>query len=712
MNEAAQPRKLNLNDGSTRSALTGKAGAKNTSQPMTPKATTPQTKTLPVDNTDAVLDSVYNSNSTNRTAASSRRAVELDPTVPPKKRKSIFSRLWFRVLMVVLLLLVIVGAAGAAVGFYTYTVAMELKVKADETEVLARGAYDQFKTQNLPGAQAGFEGVKSKLQEVRATYQKLSFYNAIPFARAYYQDGIHGLNAADAGVEAGLKSLSAVTPYADVLGFAGEGTFTGGTAEDRLKLILQTLSKITPQLDAIGSDLNIVKDEFAQIDANRYPENFQGRPIRSYVVQAQNLSAGAATALTEFRPVIERIPDAAGAEKRRKYLVLFQNDNELRPTGGFLTAYSVIFVENGKVTPEKSDDIYELDKKFAKKLPIPPILGKYLTTETKWNMRDMNISPDFKESMDQFLANYKNIPGEPKDIDGIIAVDTQVLTDMLRVLGPVEVPGYGTFSAENDPQCDCPQIIYALSQIITRPTPYIREDRKGILGPMMGALLQKAYTAPKTQWPQLLEVAWKDVQGRHAQFYFFDETNQAAAEKINAAGRLTKDANAEDFLAIINANLGGAKSNLFITYEVNQEVSAPEGGNINKKVEITYKNSRRADNCNLEAGLLCLNSRLRDWTRLYVPKGSQLKSSQGFREGSVKTSDEGDFTVIEGEFFLDPLSQAKLQLEYTVPYTNQSEYKVKLWKQGGISPVPVNFDVNGSEETVTMDKDLTFTTAF
>lgn len=705
MSDAARPQKLDLGTSPARTALTGMKSTQ-TASPETP------------DHTDEVLRSVYTPNGT----AQSRRArredtVETDDDMSPRRpnssRKPLFARTWVRFLVMILAILVILGSIAGALGFYTYTVAMELKAQAEEAEVLGQSAYDAFKAQNLPGAQAGLDSVKNKLVDIRATYNKLSFYGSIPIASAYYNDGIHGLNAADAGVNAGIKSLAAVTPYADVLGFTGEGTFTGGTAEDRLKLILQTLQKITPELDEIGADLNTVETELATINPDRYPESVGGTFIRPRIIQAQEFSAGAAAALTEFRPVIEQLPSVAGADgERKKYFVLFQNDNELRPTGGFLTAYSVIFVENGKVTPEKSDDIYELDKKFNKRIPIPPILGKYLTTESYYNLRDMNIDPDFKKSMEEFLTNYNLVPGEPKDIDGIIAVDTQVLTDLVRVLGPVEIPGYGTFSAENDPKCDCPQIIYALSEIITRPTPYIRQDRKGILGPMMGALLQKAYSAPKTQWPQLFEIAWKDVQARHAQFYFFDETHQAAAEKVNAAGRLVKDPNAEDFMAIIDANLGGAKSNLFVTYEVAQEVSAPENGVINKKVAITYKNSRRGDNCNLEAGLLCLNSRLRDWNRIYLPKGSQLISSQGYREGSVKTTDEGDFTIVEGEFFLDPLSQAKLQLEYTVPYTNQEDYKIKLWKQGGISPVPVTFDVNGGQEEVLMDKDILFTTKF
>jgi len=634
------------------------------------------------------------------------------PQMPVVEKRGFLSRGWHKALAIFLIFVVILGSVGAVLGFYTYQVVAQIQTQAQEAEVLGRQAYDSFKGQNLPATQMGVQAVQTKLAEIRTTYEKLSFYSYIPVARNYYQDGTHGLNAADAGLKAALTSIEAINPYADVLGFTGEGTFVGGTAEDRLKLVLQTLDKVSPQLDAIAANLSTVESELGQINENRYPESIQGKAIRPMIVQAKSGSQAAYAALTEYRPVIEQLPSMAGGRgQRKKYLILFQNDNELRPTGGFLTAYSIIYVEDGKVTPDKSDDIYELDKKFTKKLPIPPALGRYLTTEKQWNLRDMNISPDFKVSMDQFLANYKTIKGEPQDIDGIIALDTHVLVELLTVLGPVEVPGYGMFSAETSPACDCPQVVNALSEIITRPTPYLRQDRKGILGPMMRAILTKSYAAPRQQWPQLVEIGLNNIAGRHAQMYFFDEKTQLAAEKINAAGRMMPPAAGEDFLGVVDANLGGAKSNLYIDYEVKQVVSAPENGQITKTVEITYKNDRRSDNCNLEAGLLCLNSTLRDWSRLYLPAGSKVIEANGF---TAKPSEyeEAGFAVVDGFFILEPKSQAKLKLTYTVPYTDTKTYKVKLWKQGGISPIKTFFDVNGNEEEITVDKDTTFETAF
>jgi hypothetical protein len=193
--------------------------------------------------------------------------------------------------------------------------------------------------------------------------------------------------------------------------------------------------------------------------------------------------------------------------------------------------------------------------------------------------------------------------------------------------------------------------------------------------------------------------------------YFLDPADQAAAEKINAAGRMTPDEKGGDFFALVDANLGGAKSNLFVNTEIKQEVSAPENGLITKKVTLTYKNTHPGSNCNLEAGQLCLNSTLFDWQRIYLPKGAKLVSSQGYN-GQAKQADEANFSVIEGTFKVEPMGQAKVEVTYTVPYTDTVNYRLKLWKQGGVEAWPVVMDVNGGEEKIQLDQDKIFETKF
>jgi hypothetical protein len=664
----------------------------------------PDSSTADTDHLNDILRPNLSTEQTEADRASSR----MSQKKAPSKRKKFWQRFAIIATAVFLLFLSI----SAVVGIYTYQTAMQLQDQARAMQVTGQEAYDAFKAQNLPGVTEKLTQIDTQLAASYSTFGKLGYLRFVPIARNYYLDGERVFAAGDHGIAAAQKTLGAISPYADVLGFAGEGSFTGGTTEDRIKVVLQTLQKIEPELDGISAELQAANEQLAAIDAERYPESIQGKEVRSRIETIKSFSAGANEALTQYRPVLLRLPSLAGAEgTRRKYLVLFQNDNELRPTGGFLTAYAIINVDNGKVEAEKSDDIYELDKKFTKKEPIPPKLGKYLTTETRFNMRDMNIDPDFKASMDQFIANYKQIKGEPQDIDGVIAIDTEFLKDLMTILGPINVPGYGTFTTENVPQCDCPQIIYALSEIITRPTPYIRENRKGILGPLMRELLLRTYGAPKNQLPLLFETGFADLQGRHIQMYFFNEEDQKAAELLNGAGRMIAPTDGRDYLAIVNANLGGAKSNLFIDYEVLQTVAAPQDGKLEKTVEITYRNNRRGDNCNLEAGLLCLNSTNRDWTRLYVPAGATVTNAQGFTK-EPETYEENGFTVIDGFHILEPNSTAKIKVTYSVPYTDQKLYKLTQWKQGGIKAFKLIMDVTGGQEEMVVTKDLNYQAAF
>lgn len=622
------------------------------------------------------------------------------------------SRRGVAIIAVVVGILITLGLIGGIGGFFAYQKAQAMQARVNDVKASGKEVYEAIKVQNLVLADQKLQELKGKVDALSADYKSMSWLGAVPVANTYYADGTHGLNAAYAGMNAANTMLKAVEPYADVLGFKGQGSFTGGTAEDRIVKIIDTLGKVTPSLDSMIADLDKVDNELSTIDPNRYPEEFKGIKLRSLITQAKEYTNGASQTITEAKPIIQVMPDLAGATSRKKYLVLFQNSGELRPTGGFMTGYAILNVDKGKVEAEASGDIYDLDNQFKNKPAIPAILKRYLTTETKWNLRDMNISPDFKVAMDTFYSYYQKVPGQPANIDGIIAVDTHFLESLVKVLGPVEVPGFGTFTADNDPRCDCPQIIYSLSEIVDRPTNYIKENRKGILGPMMKSILTKAYSAPKQVWPNLFTTGWNNIEGRHIQMYFFNAGQQAAAEAIGAAGRVKPTPEGSDYFEAVDANLAGAKSNFFVDTKVEHEIDLPSNGQLQHKVTLTYKNPFKPSNCNLEAGQLCLNGKLNDWVRFYLPPQAKLVQARGLDEGSVKESDDLNHHVVEGVFQLQPLSQAKIELTYTIPYSDGKNYKVLLQKQGGTEDVPEAFIVNGEQHDVVLNKDQQLTFPF
>lgn len=585
-----------------------------------------------------------------------------------------------------------------------YLSARPLLAAVKETMAVAQEAYTAAKNQDLLAAEEKLNLTHEKLGKTQQLYQKLSWTRFIPGLNLYYKDGEHGLKAAMAGLEASQTLIAAVMPHADVLGFKGQGSFMGGTAEDRIVKMVQTLEKITPEIDKVADKVNTAETAISQIDPKRYPESFRGIGIRNRIIQAQNTVKEVQLAVTDAKPLIKVLPQALGYPVGKRYLVIFQNDGEIRPTGGFMTAFAVLHLESGKVRPEKSDDIYGLDRKFGRRLPAPEPIKKYLPLVNVWHLRDMNLSPDFKVSMATFKENYDKLPGE-YDVDGIVVLDTEVLKRIVEIIGPIEVAGYGKFTLDEDPRCNIPQIICELEFIVDKPLATEATGRKSaILGPMMQEILTRSMSSGKNQWGNLFTTGINLMQEKHILMYFVNEDLQKAVESFGIAGRIKSYEG--DYFHVNDTNFGGAKSNLYVTQEVKQEINTGADGTISKKVTITYTHPEPADDCNLESGGLCLSGILRNWFRVYVPKGARLVEGLG-SEVEIETNEDLDKTVFEGFFTLRPESRTKIILTYELPnqYQQDQAYKMLIQKQPGTKAWKYTISFNGEVKEFSLLKD-------
>lgn len=565
-------------------------------------------------------------------------------------------------------------------------------------------ALEAVKSQNLIVAEEKLGATHEKLLSAKKEYNKLTWTKFVPGLHLYYNDGREALSTATYSLEAAQILLASITPYADVLGFEGQGSFMGGTAEDRIVKMVQTLDKITPEVDKVSEKLKLAQESLDKINPNHYPQSFQGKEIRGKLLSVRETLNQVNLAFSDARPVLEVLPKALGYPVGKKYLVIFQNDGELRPTGGFMTAFAVLHLDVGRVNAVKSDDIYGLDRKFGRGLPAPEPIKKYLPLVNSWHLRDMNLSPDFKVSMETFKENYDKLPGE-YDVDGIITVDTEVLKRMVEVLGGIDVPGYGKFTVDNDSRCNIPQIICELEFIVDQPlATHVTARKNSILGPMMKEILSKSMSSGKNQWSQLFTTGIDLIQEKHILFYFVNPDLQSVVENFGAAGLINQYDG--DYLAVVDANFGGAKSNLYVTQEVEQEINKDENGQLSKKVTIVYTHPEPADNCNLESGGLCLSGILRNWFRVYVPKGSKLVEARG-SEVEVETSQDLGKTYFEGFFTLRPESRVKLIIEYTLPSDLNFDrgYRQLIQKQAGTKAWHYLVKFNGQQQEFDLAKD-------
>lgn len=567
---------------------------------------------------------------------------------------------------------------------------------AQKTGKVGKEVALSFKNQDLENGSTKLKELRQNIQDLKSSIDKLSILKIIPIIGNYESDAQHLVNAAQAVVEGGQIAVDTLTPYADLLGLKGKSTFVSGSADDRIKMAVETLDKVTPKLTEISEKVAISGRELDEVNPQRYPERIGSIAIRATLQSAKNIFSDSADLFVEAQPLLAKLPQLLGNKEAKKYLVLFQNNAELRATGGFITAYGVFKVDKGKMQVEKAEDIYKLDDSKKKKLPASDKILKYHQNVTTFQLRDSNLSPDYTVSMKEFESKLiELVPDFPK-FDGIIALDTHVLVSAIKILGDFNIYGK-TFSAENDKRCDCPKAIYELEDYSTRPVGYVREERKDIIGVLLYQILQRSLgVSPSKYWGKLFQMFLDEAKQKHALFYFHDGDAQKGIEALNFGGRVSSFDG--DFLDIINVNFAGAKSNLFVRQSVKQEINTEGDGSIKATLTISYKNPAPPSNCNLEAGQLCLNGILRNWLRVYVPEGSTLVQFNGSEKDTLTYKELGK-TVFEGFLTVKPQGASEVKIVYKLPLKKPSDglYNLLIQKQPGTDADEFTVFANGKQ---------------
>lgn len=629
--------------------------------------------------------------------ASSKPNPPTDTTSSHKTLKKV-ARITISILSVVIILITIT----TTIAFFTlYIPGKQLYSQAQALLPEIDNLKTAINNKDLKSVKTTLDTTKTKVATLKGSYTRLSYLGKLPYLQEYYQDGTSLINIAENGLDAGQTVLAAVEPYQDFLGIKGSSTDSFKTTQDRINFLTQSIESLVPHLNTIETKINQIEISLNSIDPNRYPEKYQEYVIRANLLKVKEIVSEAHKFIKDGTPILTKTSWLLGKDKARTYLLLFQNDAELRPTGGFWTAYGLLRVDKGQMTPLASDDIYALDAKLNSSIPAPRPIKAYHINVPYYNLRDMNISPDFPTSAQIFLENYYKVMGKKDKIDAVVAIDTQVLVDLVKVLGRVGVFEQGNFSADPDKRCDgCPQIIYQLEWMAGRPRNYVETNRKGFLGPLMHSILSNAMGSEKSKLTPLAEAAIKNVYQKHVLFYFTDSQIQDAAVSANIAGSIATPQNGVDYLHLNDANMSSAKTNLFLKQKIKHEIRN-NNGYIEHKVTVTYTNPSKASNCNLEKGDLCLNAaKYRDWFRFYTPTGSELTKMVGSEVDPVKY-EELDKQVFEGfygnKYPLYAQNSAKVSVQYQTKIPANNNYTLLLQKQPGTKPIEYELWVDGSQ---------------
>jgi len=580
--------------------------------------------------------------------------------------------------------------------FFVYRPIVNIKAKANIVMASAKEMKSIFAKNDIELLKTKLGDFSNKYQNLEKAAKSIYWASFIP----YVADLKNGLTGGHYLLEAGKEAITTIEPYADLIGFKkGEKSFNEKSSEDRLQTAVMTLDKVVSKVDPIAANIDLAGQSIAKINPNRYPEKIGKTVVKGTIISLKDQFSGMTDLFVNAKPLIKKLPAILGSKEEKTYLILYQNDKELRATGGFLTFYAIFKIKNGKISIYRSDDIYSLDTSIGDHPKAPPEILTYHKGVSQFYIRDSNLSPDFVQSVKLFESLYQK-SGQKIVYDGIIALDSKIFVDMLTIFGDTQVGGIN-FSAKMDKRCNCPEAIYTLFDIVDRPVGYVKENRKGIMGELMYQLFYKAIGfSPSKYWGKLMQTMFTNLYQKDILVYFVDPEIQKSLEQLNFAGRI-RDTKG-DFLHINNVNFAGAKSNMFVSENV---TSVTNGAN--REVTINFKNPFPASDCNLERGGLCLNATLRDWIRFYVPQGSKLVNFQGSTK-QVQTYNSLGKTVFEGFLEVPTQGQATVIVKYTLPSSvDLNNYSLLVQKQPGVDDQKLKVKINNRtlfDDVLLMDK--------
>lgn len=359
--------------------------------------------------------------------------------------------------------------------------------------------------------------------------------------------------------------------------------------------------------------------------------------------------------LTGVKETAGLAADLLGKSGTKRYLVIFQNSNELRPTGGFMGSFALLDVSRGEVKNLEipGGGTYDL-KGQLRELVMAPEPMRLIANQ--WQFQDANWFPDFPASAKKMMWFYEHSGGPT--VDGVIAINSSLVQRLLGLTGPIEMPEYGkTITAEN---------FMAETQKYVE-LEYDKEENKPkqIIADMAPKLIERLKLIGENDLGRFFNVLSGAVSAKDIQVYLADAAGEEKISKLGLDGALRAAGRSTDYLLVVDTNIAGQKTDGLIDELIDETIDVAPDGTIDKTLKITR--SHRGVKGELFSGV-----RNVDYMRIYVPEGSILLSAEGFTAPSSSlfkaptpgAKEDEDLKAIESEYFVDPLSGTRVGGEF------------------------------------------------
>jgi len=504
---------------------------------------------------------------------------------------------------------------------------------------VSMGAYDHLKMAGLSASDYDFN-------------ESAGSFNSATLNFAASKKMIDEFGLGIAGV---INSLPVSTPISTAknLAEAGENmSIVGKSATelmekisqlDKDSFLLSSVLEFQTNIDTMALNLKSAEKNLDNVNMGYIPENFRGKfeivktQLPIIVNNFENLSR-------DF-PIMAKM---LGSERPQKYLLIFENNSEIRAGGGFIGSYGILDIEDGKIKNLFIDGIFNPDGRLNEKI-VPPIPIQKISSA--WSMHDANWFADFPTSAKKVALFYEKTGGAT--VDGVIAITPNVTEKMLEITGPIEMEEYGTvINAEN---------FLMETQLQVEELYDIKENKpKKILADLAPKIISRLFDTKNLnaqekieRYFEIVNLAEESFREKHIIFYHRDNEIESMIIKRGWGGQVLNSSG--DYLSVVNSNINGYKTDAVIDEQIIHDTEILDDGLIINTVRIIRKHTGGKSNYDW------YNRVNSNYMRVYVPIGSILLDAQGHTwqdyEPPIDYSDfetDPDVAEIENSLKIDP----------------------------------------------------------
>ena len=500
---------------------------------------------------------------------------------------------------------------------------------------------------------------------------------------------LHNLSALKPSLEAGeslgyLATQSLDSAQSTILGvqnlFLSLKSITGELNESPKEHFEQARSYFA------SADEGLSKS-FARVNSPQFKENLPQLLKPGVNSLAERLTTYS-NLVKKGRALSMLLPEAAALDGKKTYLILLQNNNELRPTGGFIGSFAKVEFEGGRLKKLEVNDTYAIDGQLNLHVEPPKEIKEDLG-QKDYFLRDGNFEPDFPTSARQIEWFYNKETGER--VDGVVALDISAIEDLLSVLGTLDLPDYGEQITSSN------LFEKAISHAEVNFFPGT-QAKKSFLTALTSALFNKLFFLPNQNWPGIVTSLGRSLEHKHMSIYLDDPKLFSYVISQNWGGILPRpvsgsNGSTADFLAPVEANLGADKANYYLDRNYNLETIIGKDGEVSHRLRVSYTN--RSPSTAFPAG------KYKNRMRVYLPSGTKLSRALWGETDITKSVSNFAEYGREGYSFLielQPKEHKTLVLDYQTPLKltfidKKATYRLDVVKQAGTLKDPFVWNI-------------------